>query len=292
MPRPRQLSAPKLKANNKGAAMTNQSITLHNQCSLFGMRQLPAQSVDLVLTDPPYGIADKSKVTKANGKMVSTSEAWGNDFQDAWPSIEAYYDWFKPFVAEMVRVTKETGSLIMFLDRKYTGLIVHYLERDFGLHFKNKIYFHKNNPVPSLRKNNYRSGIEEAVWFAKGKKCDFNFGPQQEMVQVYKGNIGRKTTKHPTEKYTWMIDPLLRNHCRPGAVVLDPFAGSGSVLARAPHFGHTAIGFEKSPAFYAMAMARLGLTPPVDPVAAKLLPIWHKLNPDLATNDLFYQVAA
>jgi site-specific DNA-methyltransferase (adenine-specific) len=273
--------------------MTTKQITLQNKCSLAGMQQLAANSVDLILTDPPYGIADKSKVTKANGKMVSTATAWGQDFQDAWPTIDAYYAWFKPFVAEMVRVTKETGSIIMFLDRKYTGLIAHYLERDFGLHFKNKIYFHKNNPVPSLRKNNYRSGIEEAVWFAKGKKCDFNFGAQAEMVQVYKGNIGRKTTKHPTEKYDWMIDPLVRNHCRPGAVILDPFAGSGSVLARAAHFGHAAIGFEKSPEFFAMAHTRLFGAAPVPrqmPTApATLLHLWHRLH---QTNDATYAVAA
>lgn len=171
--------------------MTTNLITLQNNCSLAGMQQLAANSVDLVLTDPPYGIADKGKLTKVGNKFVSNADAWGKDFQDAWPNIDAYYDWFKPFVAEMVRVTKDTGSIILFLDRKYTGLIAHYLERDFGLHFKNKIYFHKNNPLPHLRKNNYRSGIEEAIWFTKGKKYDFNFGPQPEMVQVYKGNIGR-----------------------------------------------------------------------------------------------------
>jgi len=77
------------------------------------------------------------------GKIVSTEDAWGHDFKDSWPCIEAYYEWLKPFIAEFVRVLKDNGSLILFLDRKYTGLIAHYIERDFHLNFKNKIYFKK-----------------------------------------------------------------------------------------------------------------------------------------------------
>lgn len=90
-----------------------------------------------------------------------------------------------------------------------------------------------------------------------------------------------------------MIDPLVRNHCRPGAVVLDPFAGSGSVLARAAHFGHAAIGFEKNPEFFAMAHTRLFGVPPLMrqmPTApATLLDLWQRLQ---RTNDATYAVAA
>ena len=119
---------------------------------------------------------------------------------------------------------------MILLDRKYTGLIAHYLERDFDLNFKNKIYFKKKNPVPSIRKNNYRSTIEECLWFTKGKQYTFNFGAQSDMLQVYEGTIGKKKTQHPTEKYTWMVEPLIRNHTKPGDVVLDAFAGSATTL--------------------------------------------------------------
>lgn len=222
-----------------------------------GLAAVPCNSVDLVLTDPPYGIADSAKLTKSKGQIVSTQQAWGNEFNDHWPNIDVYYEWLKPFIAEFVRVLKEDGSMILFLDRKYTGLIAHYLERDFDLNFKNKIYFKKRNPVPSIRKNNYRSTIEEAVWFTKGKQYTFNFGAQADMVQFYEGPIGRKTTRHPTEKYGWMIEPLIRNHTRPGDVVLDSFAGSATTLVVAKQHNRNAIGFEKDSRFYEMAKARI-----------------------------------
>ena len=222
-----------------------------------GLASVPDNFVDLVLTDPPYGIADSTKLTKTKGQIVSTQEAWGNDFQDSWDSVEDYYEWIKPFIAEFVRVMKDNGSLILFLDRKYTGLIIRNLEKHFDLNFKNKIYFKKKNPVPSIRKNNYRSTMEECVWFTKGKQYTFNFGAQSEMLQVYEGPIGRKKTAHPTEKYGWMIEPLIRNHTKPGDIVLDAFAGSATTLVVAKQHDRHAIGFEKSPAMYEMAKARI-----------------------------------
>ena len=226
---------------------------LFNMNSLIGMNNMQDSSVDLVLTDPPYGIANASKLTKANGKIVSTNEAWGNDFKDEWDNVEDYWNWFKPFVEEMVRVMKDGASMILFLDRKYTGYITFMIEKEFDVTFKNKVYFKKKNPMPSIRKNNYRSSVEEATWFSKGKPNTFNFGEQSEMTQVYEGPIGKKKTKHPTEKYTWMLEPLIKNHSSPGDVILDPFSGSGATVRNAIKMGRQGIGFEMSPVFHEMA---------------------------------------
>jgi site-specific DNA-methyltransferase (adenine-specific) len=230
---------------------------LHNLDGQAGLATVPSNFVDLVLTDPPYGIADNSKLTKKGSKIVTTSQAWGSDFQDSWVNIDDYYQWLKPFIAEFVRVLKDNGSMILFLDRKYTGLIVHYLERDFDLNFKNKMYFKKLNAVPSIRKVNYRSSIEECVFLTKGKQYTFNFGEQKDMTQVFEGPIGRKKTKHPTEKYSWMIEPLIKIHSKEGDVVLDAFAGSATTLVLAKKHNRHAIGFEKNPAMYEMAKARI-----------------------------------
>ncbi|MCO1414980.1 DNA methyltransferase [Burkholderia multivorans] len=96
----------------------------------------------------------------------------------------------------------------------------------------------------------------QAIWFTKGKGYTFNFGAQKEMTQCYEGSIGKKTTKHPTEKYSWMIDPLVKNHTNPQGLILDAFAGSGSTIVSAWKQGRKAIGFEKNPEFFKMAHAR------------------------------------
>lgn len=257
---------------------------LLNLNSLVGMKSMPEASVDLVLTDPPYGIADASKLTKSSGKIVSTNEAWGNDFQDSWANVEEYWNWFKPFVAEMDRVMKDGATMILFLDRKYTGYITFMIEKEFGMTFKNKVYFKKKNPMPSIRKNNYRSSVEEAIWFSKGKPNTFNFGEQSEMTQVYEGSIGKKKTKHPTEKYTWMVEPLIKNHSKPGDVILDPFSGSGATLMNAIKMGRQAIGFEMNTGFYEMAKAQAE--------AAEYEVIYEPQANEPAQNDDQYEQAA
>jgi len=45
-------------------------------------KALAGKSVDLIIADPPYNIADKGKVTKAHGKLWSNAEAWGDKFND------------------------------------------------------------------------------------------------------------------------------------------------------------------------------------------------------------------
>jgi DNA modification methylase len=236
------------------------TIDLKNIDSLNGMKSLPDGCIDLVLSDPPYGIASKNKLTMKKNKLISTMEAWGNDFQDAWSNVEEYWEWFKPFVSEMVRVMKDGASMILFLDRKYIGLITHYIEKEFKLNFKNNLYFVKNNPTPSFYKNQYRSNMETAIWFSKGSAKTFNFGDQKDMKQTFIGNLGKKFfldgESHPTEKYGFMIEPLITNHSKEGQTVLDPFSGSGTTLIHAKRQNRNAIGFELNEKFYKIAKAR------------------------------------
>lgn len=235
-------------------------ITFKNQCSIKGMQKLEDQSVDLIVTDPPYNIAELNKLTVQNGKCISTKKAWGSDFQDEWNSFEEYYDWLKPFFAEMQRVLKDDGSMIVFLDRNFASTIGYLLQKDFGLILKNKLYFHKTNPTTHFNKNNYRSCIEEAIWISKSNDCKLNFISQSEMKQVFSGSNGESRSRkriHPCQKYNWMIEPLIERHSEPGDIVLDPFAGSGTTLRIAAAMGRKAIGFEKSTAFYKAAFNSL-----------------------------------
>ena len=62
-----------------------------NVNGLNGLATVPSNFVDLVLSDPPYGIADRAKLTKKGSKIVTTSQAWGGDFKDSWANIDDYY---------------------------------------------------------------------------------------------------------------------------------------------------------------------------------------------------------
>jgi len=220
------------------------------------MKEMQPKSIDLILTDPPYGIANDTKLTSSKGKIVSTNEAWGDDFVDSWRTINEYSRWLNDIVSDMIPLMKDTASLIMFVDRNYSGLFIVHMQ-SLGLIPKNKLYFEKLNPLPHFRKNGYRSCIEEAVWFAKSDKFTMNFYAQEDMKQIFKGNIGNKEGGHPTEKYKWMIAPLVINHSNTGDLVFDPFAGSGTVPALCNELNRNCIACELNPKFYKMMEDKL-----------------------------------
>jgi DNA modification methylase len=232
------------------------SIDFYNEDCFGLIPKLHGFDIELILTDPPYNIANKTKLTVVGNKGMSTQQAWGNQFNDSWDNIDQYKTWLIDFVIQAIPCMSQTGSLIMFLDRNYTGLFIYEIEK-LGLIFRNKIYFEKLNPLPHFRKNNYRSTMEEAIWFTKGDKYTFNFGEQSDMKQVFRGNIGKKETKHPTEKYLWMIKPLIERHSNINDLIFDPFAGSASVGVACRELQRNFIGCELNNNFWEQGNQRL-----------------------------------
>lgn len=240
------------------------------------LKTLEEGSVDLCLTDPPYNIGDKSKMTKSKSVIqpITNLEAWGKEFTDSWKTFEEYADWLMEISKLIDRAVKPTGSIIMFLDRKFTGYFIYRMEKEIGWTFKSKFYFRKLNPVPHIRKNNYRSVIEEAVWFVKTtNRYTINFYSQEEMIPMWdmetievqnfmqtywKGYIGgKRISDHPTEKYPWMIYPLLKRHAQKGQTILDPFMGSGIVGMISKNMGLNFIGFERETKYFNSAVKRI-----------------------------------
>lgn len=226
---------------------------VHGDClQLFP--KLPDESVDCIITDPPYNIANTTKLTKVGEKIVTTADAWGKSFADAYTDDE-----FMVFMAKIAeqcyRVLKNGGSLLIYFDRSKPI----YLLRFYQLFtFKNMIAFVKTNPLCHVRKNNYRSGFEQCAWFVKGESADhFHFLRQNQMVNVFYGNIGQKETTHETEKYRWMIDPLITRHSNPNDIVLDPFCGSGTTIEACLVFQRQFIGFELNPKYCQIAARRI-----------------------------------
>ena len=231
---------------------TPQNKILFGDCFKI-MPTLPEESIDLILTDPPYNIANKNKLTKVSGEITSNKEAWGNDFLDNYTDMQ-FLQFMQDCSDNFYRLLKPGGSVIIFYDRGKPFFLKPFYDK-FTL--KNVFAFVKQNPIPHFRKNNYRSGYEQAMWFSKGTPKTFNFINQYEMINVFVGNIGQKETSHPTEKPNWMIKPLILRHSDPGQVIMDPFSGSGTICKYAKYFDREYIGIEKEKEFYDMSVKRV-----------------------------------
>lgn len=229
---------------------------IYNMDCIEGLKLIQDKTIDTVITDPPYNIADNSKLTKKGNKIINNKEAWGRDFKDNWKTQEDYINWLLERTQIIYNKLKDNSSMLMFLNRKTTGLIIDYLEKQ-GWKYKNKLYFIKNNPLPHIRKNNYRSCVEECIWMSKGNG-KVNFLSQNKMKQIFYGNIGNtKETNHPTEKYEWMIVPLILRHTNENNIILDPFMGSGTTAISALKHNRNYIGFEIEEKYCKMATERV-----------------------------------
>jgi len=207
--------------------------------------ELESNSIDLIVTDPPYHIEQEGKVTKQKGKIISTAKAWGHWTDD---SFSDYDLMIKAFIDESKRLLKEGGSCYLWLDWAKIGLYWKYIE-DIGLVPKNAIIWVKTQPMPHFRKTNYRSSYEQCIWYSKGNPRAFNFLEQRKMKNVFHANNTIRTTEHPTEKPLDLIKWHIEVSSNRGDIVLDPFMGSGTTMMAAQELGRSCIGIELNPEY-------------------------------------------
>jgi site-specific DNA-methyltransferase (adenine-specific) len=230
--------------------------SIHQIDALEGLKQIDDNSIDLVITDPPYNIASSNKSTIQQGKLISTKEAWG-----AWDTFHPFdYDLFiLKVLSECYRILKKGGSLYMFTARENNGYFIRRaVER--GFTYKNQLVLVKSTALPSWSKASWRSAFETCMYLTKCKAKTFNFLSQQECVNVSTYSIRHKKTRHPTEKPLDFIRKLVRISSNPNDVVLDPFMGSGTTAVACKETGRQFLGFELNADYLTMARDRLKQT--------------------------------
>ncbi len=212
------------------ATVQNQSIDTITQGDCIQiMREMPANSIDFILTDPPYLVNYRDR----DGRSIQ------NDADD---------NWLKPAMVEAYRVLKQNRLAVMFygwnrVDRFFDAW------KDAGFQPVGHLVFRKTYSSKS-RFLHYRH--EQAYLLAKGRPPL----PKQPLADVmdmpYSGN-----KLHPTQKPVVALAPLIRSFTLPGELVLDPFAGSGSSCAAALLTGRRYIGMELDTEYFQHASARL-----------------------------------
>jgi len=235
----------------------HENTIIHGDC-LEVLKNFVSNGVDLILTDPPYGISDEGggRMTFTNGKPDWMHNKMQESFFDQ-QSDEDMIEMFETLALIFNRVLREDGSIVIFYDRGKPHLLAPIFNK---FRIRNTVAFVKKNPPPQMHMNNYRSGFEICGWFSRGK-YKINFTAQDSMINVFYGLVGKHHTEHPTEKYSWMIEPLIRRHSSPGDLILDPFVGSGRICVEAKKLGRRYIGIDIKEKWCKVAREWLAETP-------------------------------
>jgi DNA modification methylase len=224
---------------------------LANADSRYLIQRIPSQSVDLILTDPPYNLNGYST---GNIKLK-----WRKDINNdvaAWDG-EA----FRPaeWVDEFVRVLKPTGNLFAFTSYNMLGKWHEAFDPIFDT-FQFMVW-HKTNPMPKLRRAGFLNSCELIIC-AWNKGHTWNFTSQKDMHNFIETPIcmGRERVKepsHPTQKPLRVMRRLIELASKPGDTVLDPFMGVGSTGVAVRELGRQFIGAEIDKAYFEAAVRRL-----------------------------------
>ena len=222
------------------------------------LQELPKieiNSIDLIITDPPYLISRDSnfkQISDSTSKEMVTKYNISIDFGD-WDKVELDFNYlFK----EWFRILKKGGTLIVFYDIWKSNEIKESANM-VGFKQPRVCAWTKTNPVPINSKTNYLSNATEYFFtFVKGGKPTFN---SEYDNGFYKFPIchGKERFQHPTQKPLSLISQLIEKHSNIGDLILDNFAGTGTVGEACVKLDRKYILIEKEEIYFNMIENRL-----------------------------------
>ncbi len=214
--------------------------------------------VDSIIVDPPYNTSNK------NTKILKGRKAISSDFGN-WDyfSNDEFLIFTKKWLELCKDVLKDNGNILIFSKLEYISEIKRIYE-SLGFKHHGTMIWHKTNPVPQIRKTGFLSSCEAILWATKGFDNEkisytFNFLTQKEMHNFIETPIcmGRERTKHPTQKPKKLISHLVKIFSNENDIILDCFAGSGTLLESANELKRNSINIEKDKDFFNILKNRI-----------------------------------
>lgn len=199
------------------------------------MKGIQDGSVDLVLTDPPYGMNFQSNY---RAKKYSKIE---ND---------TCLDWLDAFLQECWRVLKPNSAIYLFCSWHKVDIFKKAVEKRFKI--KNIIIWEKNNTSMGDLKGSYAPKYEMVIFAHKGRRVLNGFRYPDVLTAKRTGN-----KLHPTQKPIELLEIFVNSSSNDGETVLDPFMGSGSTGVACVNTGRNFIGIELDPIYFQTAQERI-----------------------------------
>jgi len=231
------------------------------------MKKWPDNSIDMILTDPPWFISKQVKIHRSLNpqkyKYVGKDISLDFGKWDHFDSEEAYWDYIMARFSEMVRVLKPKGHLITFFDQRRISHLIDYLQ-EHNMLLRQHLYWLKSNPVPRARKVDFMVALEQAVWFTKGTKsgATFNYQLGQQANYIRHSIVGHTTKAdgeriHPTQKPIGVMQVWIKYLTNKGELVVDPFCGSAATCIAAWQCGRNFAGIESKHQYAEAARKRV-----------------------------------
>jgi site-specific DNA-methyltransferase (adenine-specific) len=270
--------------------------------NLVVMRGLPSEAFDLIYIDPPFNTGKVQRRTRIRtvrdeagdrtgfqGRRYATVKLGTLAFADA---FDDFLEMLEPRLAEAQRLLKPHGSFFLHIDCREVHYAKVLLDGIFGRDsFMNEIiwaYDYGGRP-----KSRWPAKHDNILWYAKDPRhYTFNYdaieripymapglvGPEKAargktLTDVWWHTIvptaGSERTGYPTQKPLGILNRIVRVHSKPGDLLLDFFAGSGTLGEAAVRNGRSAVLIDSNPDAMKIMSRRLAFAHPT----------WHGYGP-------------
>ena len=231
------------------------------------MKDIPDNSIDLIVTDPPYGISYQS-----NYKQVKFKKLQNDD----------NLNWFSDFSKQVYRVLKNNTSLFLFTRADKIGFMMDNLV-SVEFKFKNMLIIPTANPTSCGDLSaSFVNGFEVVLFFNKGRnkfretnlkktsesyRNDKRFNAPEFVYRLpalwdfVKATEHNLNLVHPTQKSVEVFESMIKICSDENSIVLDPFSGSGTTAVACKKLNRNFIGIEISPEYCKIAEERLKKVP-------------------------------
>lgn len=238
-----------------------------NEDAIKGLARVPDNSIDLILTDPPYGLG----------------KDYGNDSdkQDS----STYLQWMENWIDAALPKLKESGSLYIFLTWRFSPEIFVMLKKRMTM--MNEIIWDRRVPSMGGSTRSFTSVHDTIGLFVKGKGYYFDldsvripydaetkkarsrsifvgakwleigYNPKDLWSVSRLHKIHPERADHPTQKPLEIVERMVKASCPVNGTILDPFMGSGTTAVAAKRWGRNFVGFELNPEYCNIIVSRL-----------------------------------
>jgi len=248
--------------------------------AITGMKELPDNSFDLAICDPPYGAASENKwnydreknITGFGGNWKLNNEVW--DLLSKNDNFFSTYLW----LIELKRLVKPSGSIWIHATYHNSGFVNTCCQL-LDIEIINEIVWYKRNAFPNLSARRLTASHETILWVHTGinsRDYFFNYeeaknasfsedklkekGKQLRTVWDIPNNKKKDEIifgSHPTQKPQRLIDRIMLISAKRGGKLLIPFSGSGTEIISGLKYDMDVVAFENNKDYVELSVKRI-----------------------------------
>lgn len=212
------------------------------------LKSMPSESIDLIVTDPPYKTTSRGNAGNSGGMLQKEINKKGQVFN--FNDIDC-----KKYASEFYRVLKDGSHCYIMTNHINLIHILNTFTAN-GFHFIKSLIWDKGNKIMGQY---YMSQFEYILFFRKGKGIKINNCGTSDILSVPNKKLKDTNGKnlHDTEKPVDLMKILIENSSAENELVLDPFMGIGSTGIACMNTNRNFIGIELDQKYFEIAKERI-----------------------------------